>query len=1145
VNGKPDGPEGSSHLVEMAMTITFQGFSDWAVLGAAVDADTPEWFGREEARVPVGHEHDAIDSNASGSQAGILVAPEAVPADVIKQFGVYETKTRGEDAQNAAGGALKTGAIGANQSATLGAASILSSAGDGLASEVRPDSGADAAISVLDDVKVHPERGVVGPDYARELYSIPTDTLFPNQWHLLNTGQDGGTAGVDINVTQVWDEFTGAGVNVGIWDDGVQYTHPDLDDNYNAALNIADNSADGIHDALPQDIDSAHGTAVAGLIAAENNGTGTVGVAYGASITGVDLFFDPDLDLADSMNYLRNFDVTNHSWGFTTPFAANILDPDPFWQTFFGGLIDSVNTGRGGLGTINLVANGNDRLSGRDGNDSNFTNLPQTIAVGAIDNSGFVSFYSTPGANLLVGTTSSGLSGIWTTDRTGADGYSDGLNEVGNTDADYTAFFGGTSAATPITAGVVALMLEANPDLGWRDVQEILASTARHTGSDIGAAPQFSELYTWDFNGATHWNGGGMHFSNDYGFGLTDALAAVRLAETWTQQNTFANWNIVGDVDTWTGSQVIVDDGAVGNAFTFNLTADAADAMDIETVVLLLQFDTAAFTGDYLVTLTSPDGTVSTLSVPFNGGTSGTSNWFYSSNAFRGESGLGAWTVSIDDQWGPFEGTLTSARLQFYGGAIDVNDTYVFTNEYSDYAGLFGHLLGVNDTNGGVDTLNLSAVTAASYINLSNGSGNIDGVVLGSGSIIGIDNVTGGDGNDILTGDGNSNVLLGMRGNDRLDGGLGADVMDGFTGDDRFFVDNAGDQIIEGIGQGNDRVLTSVNYTLTAGAEIELFTTTTSASTTNLNLTGNAFGQTIQGNLGNNRIDGGAGVDIMQGFAGDDRYYVDAVGDQVIEVVGQGNDTVLASVSYILAAGQSIETMTTTNTAGTGAINLTGNAFDQTIRGNNGSNALNGLGGNDVFDGLFGDDRYYVDSNSDVVIEAVGRGNDRILASASYSMTTGVSVETLSTQNAVGTLGIKLYGNEFAQTVQGNFGANTLNGRGGADILTGLQGSDIFEFTTAFGAGNIDQITDFNVVDDTINIAKSILSGFTHTGTLFAQEFFASTLGVASSATHRFIYDTDDGKLFYDADGVGGAAGVEFATLSTGLAMTNADFFVI
>ena len=137
-----------------------------------------------------------------------------------------------------------------------------------------------------------------------ELYSIPTDTLFNQQWHLQNTGQNGGTPGVDINVTKVWDEFTGVGVHVGIWDDGVQYTHHDLDGNYDATLHIPNTSGGGIHDPLPQSVDSAHGTAVAGLIAGENNGVGTVGVAYGASITGVDMFFDPQMQVENSTQYL-------------------------------------------------------------------------------------------------------------------------------------------------------------------------------------------------------------------------------------------------------------------------------------------------------------------------------------------------------------------------------------------------------------------------------------------------------------------------------------------------------------------------------------------------------------------------------------------------------------------------------------------------------------------------------------------------------------------------------------------------------------------------------------------------------------------------------------------------------------------------
>ena len=84
-----------------------------------------------------------------------------------------------------------------------------------------------------------------------------------------------------------------------------------------------------------------------------------------------------------------------------------------------------------------------------------------------------------------------------------------------------------------MVTGVVSLMYDANAGLGWRDVQSILASSARHVGSDVGGGIAGSEHYAWDFNAAGTWNGGGQHFSNDYGYGLVDALAAVRLAETW------------------------------------------------------------------------------------------------------------------------------------------------------------------------------------------------------------------------------------------------------------------------------------------------------------------------------------------------------------------------------------------------------------------------------------------------------------------------------------------------------------------------------------------------------------------------------------------------------------------------------------
>jgi Ca2+-binding RTX toxin-like protein len=388
--------------------------------------------------------------------------------------------------------------------------------------------------------------------------------------------------------------------------------------------------------------------------------------------------------------------------------------------------------------------------------------------------------------------------------------------------------------------------------------------------------------------------------------------------------------------------------------------------------------------------------------------------------------------------------------------------------------------------------------------------------------------------------------IIGNSGNNIMNGGAGVDTMRGLAGNDTYIVDTNLDLVFEaiGIGNGNDTVRAMTSYSLRSGVSIENLTAFDTGATTALNLYGNELAQTITGNAGVNVLVSNGGNDTLIGLGGDDRYYVSQF-DTVVETSGGGNDRLLTSTDYKLGAAADIELFTTSNAIGTDALNLTGNALGQTIRGNYGNNRLDGGGGTDTMQGYAGDDRYVVDSIDDIVLETVGQGNDRVLTSVSYTLGAGVSVEMLTTTVSSATTSINLTGNELAQTIQGNQGANTLDGGGGPDILTGFGGSDIFRFTTAFGAGNIDHITDFNVLDDTIHIAQSILAGFGHGGTVIAQEFFASTLGLASSATHRFVYDTDDGKLFYDADGVGGAAAVEIATLSTGLAMTNADFFVI
>ena len=255
----------------------------------------------------------------------------------------------------------------------------------------------------------------------------------------------------------------------------------------------------------------------------------------------------------------------------------------------------------------------------------------------------------------------------------------------------------------------------------------------------------------------------------------------------------------------------------------------------------------------------------------------------------------------------------------------------------------------------------------------------------------------------VLTGNGFANVIYGNNGSDALIGGAGADTMYGLGGDDFFIVDNAGDQVIEFAGQGNDTVYTTVSYTLTAGSEIETLTVYDRTTTNALTLTGNSFNNVIFGNNGADALIGGGGNDTMYGLGGNDGYIVDSASDQAIEFAGQGNDTVYTTVSYTLTAGSEIETLTAYDRASTNALTLTGNAFDNVIFGNNGADALIGGGGNDTMYGLGGNDGYIVDSASDQVIEFAGQGNDTVYTSVSYTLTAGSEIETLTAYDRTAT----------------------------------------------------------------------------------------------------------------------------------------------
>ena len=363
--------------------------------------------------------------------------------------------------------------------------------------------------------------------------------------------------------------------------------------------------------------------------------------------------------------------------------------------------------------------------------------------------------------------------------------------------------------------------------------------------------------------------------------------------------------------------------------------------------------------------------------------------------------------------------------------------------------------------------------------------------------------------------------------------------MYGLAGDDWYFVDTASDQAIEADGGGNDRIFASVGYTLYEGSSIEILSTNDQSGTAAINLYGNAVGNTLYGNAGANILDGRGGADVMYGLGGDDWYLVDNASDQAIESPGGGADRIFASVDYTLYEGSSIEILSTNDNSGTAAINLYGNAVANTLYGNNGANILDGRGGADTIYGLGGNDWFYIDNTNDEVIEFTSGGSDRVLASVTYTLAAGSEVEILSTNDNGATAAIDLTGNEIANTLIGNAGANVLNGGGGNDVLYGLGGADMFAFSTAPGTGNVDVIADFQAGLDKIALDDAIFSGIANLAAAFR-------IGAAAQdADDRIIYNPTTGALFYDADGNGAGAAIQFATLSNAPTIGAGDFIVI
>jgi Ca2+-binding RTX toxin-like protein len=428
------------------------------------------------------------------------------------------------------------------------------------------------------------------------------------------------------------------------------------------------------------------------------------------------------------------------------------------------------------------------------------------------------------------------------------------------------------------------------------------------------------------------------------------------------------------------------------------------------------------------------------------------------------------------------------------------------------------------------------------------------------------DLVLTGVGNINGTGNAAANTLTGNDGSNILDGKAGADTMLGRAGNDTYIVDNPADTINDSAGI--DLVRSSVTYML-GSSNVENLTLT---GTMAINGTGNGLANRITGNPGANVLNGGAGndtllgggladtmigglgVDSMAGGGGNDTYVVDA-SDIVTENASEGTDTANSAASYVLPTN--VERLLLTGSA---ASNGTGNELANLITGNSAANTLDGAAGVDTMKGGGGADTYMVDNAADVVTEGLNAGTDTVYSSVTYVLKLNVDHLTLSgTSNLNGT------GNGIANAITGNDGNNVLTGAlgndtlsGGAgsdnlkggkgvDALTGGSGADNFFFQEAPGAANADSITDFTSGTDKIRLDDVFFTGIGAPGAFAAGDarFFAGAgATTAGDSTDRIIYNTTNGNLYYDADGVAGSSQL-IATLTGAPVLLAQDIVVI
>jgi subtilisin family serine protease len=563
--------------------------------------------------------------------------------------------------------------------------------------------------------------GTVDSSAATISIDLRTDPLYKYQWHLNNTGQtnfatNAGTSGVDLNVdTAISSGYTGNGVTVAVLDSGLEIAHEDL----------VDNIISGSYDFLNSDTDPTnpandgdHGTSVAGLIAAKGwNNKGGRGVAPNASLIGYNYLKNQSLSnqlKAWGSNPPVSVDVDIYNMSYGTGYGVDENDdpnttynlPSYLSSSYIAGLTNGLSL-RNNKGAIYIKSSGNDYgtsatsdcgsdLTCTDMMIDSYSAMPYIIHVGALQANGDVSSYTTPGSALWIsgfggqnggnesivnGQGYSLTSGIYkpammTVDQSGCTNgyagsnggtpyYNEFENPSGhseNSSCNYTSTFGGTSSAAPTVAGVVALMLEANPALTWRDVKHIIATTADQVGSDSDYTYILRGIkqYEWETNSA------GYKFHNRFGFGKIDAAEAVTTAASYTanSRGTFST--------AYVSSKPInlsINDNGTNTTSSLSITKPSGSNNFVEFIQLAVQFshDVPKSIG---IRLLSPDGTIINVMTPMtNIGTNPSPTIFEIGVAgLYGESIEGTWTLAVNDYIDDgTAGALTYWDIKVYG----------------------------------------------------------------------------------------------------------------------------------------------------------------------------------------------------------------------------------------------------------------------------------------------------------------------------------------------------------------------------------------------------------------------------------------------------------------------------------------------